>query len=95
MLRKTDYFHNSRIVLLNPEIYESALINLRIIIPVLQIVHSGFFIVVVASVAERVDFSDGAGFAAGDAQDFSSAVILVFYYSLSGVVNQCNDIILQ
>lgn len=34
-------------------------------------------------------------FAAGDAQDFSPAVILVFYYSLSGVVNQCNDIILQ
>lgn len=56
LLRKTDYFHNSRIVLLNPEIYESALINLRVIIPVLQIVHSGFFIVVVASVTERVDF---------------------------------------
>lgn len=69
--------------------------NLRVIIPVLQIVHSGFFIVVVASVAERVGFSDGAGFAAGDAHDFSPAVILVFYYSLSGVVNQCNDIILQ
>lgn len=95
LLRKTDYFHNSRIVLLNPEIYESALINLRIIIPVLQIVHSGFFIVVVTSVAERVGFSDGAGFAAGDAHDFSPAAILVFYYSLSGVVNQCNDIILQ
>ena len=55
----------------------------------------GFFVIVVASVAERVGFSDGAGFAAGDAQDFSPAVILVFYYSLSGVVNQCNDIILQ
>lgn len=68
--------------------------DLRVIIPVLQIVHSGFFVVVVASVAERVDFSNGAGFAAGDAQDFSPAVILVFYYSLSCVVNQCNDIIL-
>lgn len=68
--------------------------DLRIIIPVLQIVHSGFFIVVVASVAERVDFSNGAGLAAGDAQDFSPAVIFVFYYSLSCVVNQCNDIIL-
>ena len=68
--------------------------DLRVVIPVLQIVHSGFF-VVVASVAERVDFSNGAGFAADDAQDFSPAVILVFYYSLSGVVNQCNDIILQ
>lgn len=69
--------------------------DLRIVIPVLQIVHSSFFIVVVASVAERVGFSDGAGFAAGDDQDFSPAVIFVFYYSLSCVVNQCNDIILQ
>ena len=67
--------------------------DLRVVIPVLQIVHSGFF-VVVASVAERVDFSNGAGFAADDAQDFSPAVILVFYYSFSCVVKQCNDIIL-
>lgn len=68
--------------------------DLRVVIPVLQIVHSNFFVVVVASVAERIGFSDGAGFAAGDAQDFSPAVIFVFYYSLSCVVNQCNDIIL-
>lgn len=68
--------------------------DLRVVIPFLQIVHSSFFVVVVVSVAERVDFSNDAGFAAGDAQDFSPAVILVFYYSLSCVVNQCNDIIL-
>lgn len=50
--------------------------DLRVVIPVLQIVHSSFFVVVVASVAERIGFSDGAGFAAGDAQDFSPTVIL-------------------
>ena len=57
--------------------------DLRIIIPVLQIVHSGFFIVVVASVAERVCFSDGAGFAAGDAQEFFPQLLYLYSTTVS------------
>ena len=68
--------------------------DLHIIIPALQIIHTALRIEVVASVAERVLLSDSCRQCAGGADCFAPAVIFIGYDTLSGFVNQPDDVVL-
>ena len=72
----------------------SALINLRIIVPALQIIHPALCIEVVPSVAERVLLSYGRRHRAGNVYGPAPAVVFIIYNPLSGTVNQPDDVIL-
>lgn len=72
----------------------SALINLRIIVPALQIIHPALCIEVVPSVAERVLLSYGRRHRAGNVYGPAPAVVFIIYNPLSGTVNQLDDVIL-
>ena len=67
----------------------------RIIITQLQCIKSGFAIVIIAAVKERVDFADCAGQRAGRAQQLAPRVIAVFYDGIAVLVNDSGHVALR
>ena len=69
--------------------------DLRIIIPVLKVVHTGLCVIIAASVTEWIQDTDGVFFASFDLQQSAPAVITVVYYGCSAFVNDGHDISLK
>ena len=74
-------------------------LNLRIIIPALQVVHSDFFVEIITSVAERVDICnvDAVGrLCAGDNAGVGTpSIIAISADDTTVLVGDCNDVSLQ
>ena len=74
-------------------------LNLRIIVPALQVVHSDFFVEIITSVAERVDICnvDAVGrLCAGDNAGVGTpSIIAISADDATVLVGDCNDVSLQ
>ena len=68
--------------------------DLRIIIPAPHIVQACLCVVIIATVAERVPDTDGAGQAAGGAEWLAPGIVFIFYYQRPARVNQARDVVL-
>ena len=67
----------------------------RIIIPVSQIIHFCFIVIIITLIAEWICLTDGIFLASCDAQNFSPAVIFILCHNFSGSIGKCNNIILK
>ena len=66
-----------------------------IVIPAAQIIQAGFLVVYISTIAEGIQNTKGIREGSGHGNGFSPRIVLIFYYKVSSIVNNCHNIALE